>query len=377
LAEYGADNAMARRAEESAGLSPVAGAVQPGAVRPGDLAPRRQPPVYAAIDLGTNNCRLLIARADGRGGFRVVDAFSRIVRLGEGLAHSGRLAEAAQDRAIEALAVCAQRLRRRQVTHLRAIATEAVRKAENGQDFVARVRAETGLALEMISAAEEAQLAVDGCLALLDPAFAQAIVFDIGGGSTEIAWLDVLGPNRARVRAWTSLPLGVVTLADRHGGVDVPTATYQAMVNETRRLLDVFEAKHGILDAMARRPLQMLGTSGTVTTLAGVQLGLKRYDRARVDGVWLDSADVEAVAGRLIGMSYDARVAEPCVGRDRADLVIPGCAILEAIVATWPTPRLRVADRGLREGMLLGLMRDRPDSARTDSARNGAARSGA
>jgi exopolyphosphatase/guanosine-5'-triphosphate,3'-diphosphate pyrophosphatase len=311
---------------------------------------------YAALDLGTNNCRLLIARPDGHGGFRVVDAFSRIVRLGEGLAHSGRLGEAAQARAVDALKVCAQRLRRRQVAHVRAVATEAVRKAANGEAFIARVLAETGIALEIISAAEEAQLAVDGCTSLLDPRFAQALVFDIGGGSTEIAWLDVLGPNRATIRAWTSLPLGVVTLADRHGGVEVPSAVYDAMVTEVCRLLDRFEDANRIGPSMAARPLQMLGTSGTVTTLAGVHMGLKRYDRSQVDGVWMDSADVAAVAGRLIGMPYDARVAEPCVGRERADLVIPGCAVLDAIVRTWPTPRLRVADRGLREGMLMGLM---------------------
>ena len=317
---------------------------------------RNRGAVYAAIDLGTNNCRLLVARPDGHGGFRVVDAFSRIVRLGEGLAHTGLLGEAAQQRAIEALAVCAQRLQRRHVTHVRAIATEAVRKATNGAAFLARVRAETGLVLEMIDAAEEAQLAVDGCLALLDPAFSQAMVYDIGGGSTEVAWLDVLGPNRARVRAWISLPLGVVTLADRHGGVDVSPQTYGAMVLETRQALAAFDARHGIGASMATDALQMIGTSGTVTTLAGVHLGLKRYDRARIDGVWMTDHDMRAVADRLIAMPFEARVAEPCVGRERADLVIPGCAVLEAIVATWPTPRLRVADRGLREGILLGLM---------------------
>ena len=343
MVELGADDASAEdRADEAP--RPVSGA-----------AAGRQA-VYAAIDLGTNNCRLLVARPDGRGGFRVIDAFSRIVRLGEGLAHSGLLAEAAQDRAIEALAVCAQRLRRRQVTHLRAIATEAVRKAANGQAFVDRVRAETGIAIEMISAAEEARLAVDGCLALLDPAFSQAVVFDIGGGSTEIVWLDVLGPNRAEVRAWTSLPLGVVTLADRHGGVDVSAGTYAAMVDETRRHLAGFEGTHRIAGSLGGGGLQMLGTSGTVTTLAGVHLGLRRYDRAQVDGVWLSGSDLDAVARRVVAMPYEDRVAEPCVGRERADLVIPGCAILEGIVGTWPTSRLRVADRGLREGILLGLM---------------------
>ena len=314
----------------------------------------RPPEVYAALDLGTNNCRLLVARATGEG-FRVIDAFSRIVRLGEGVSATGRLSEEAMERTIEALRVCAAKMRRRKVTRARNVATEACRRAANGAEFLRRARAETGLHLDVITSGEEARLAVAGCASLLAPDAARALVFDIGGGSTELMWLGRDAGRRPQLDSWVSLPAGVVTLAERYGGREVSPEAFEAMVDHVADALAPFAAQNAMPPEATQ--MQMLGTSGTVTTLAGVHLELARYDRARVDGLWLDFGAANAVARRLRGMTYEQRASHPCIGRERADLVIAGCAILEAIRRAWPMKMLRVADRGVREGVLLSLMR--------------------
>jgi exopolyphosphatase / guanosine-5'-triphosphate,3'-diphosphate pyrophosphatase len=313
---------------------------------------------YAALDLGTNNCRLLIARPAGDS-FRVVDAFSRIVRLGEGVSLSGRLSEAAMTRAIAALAICRTKMKNRGVTRARLIATEALRAAENGPEFCARAAEEAGVELEVIDRETEACLAATGCTPLIDPQAEGVVLFDIGGGSSELVRLDRSqrirrGPPLPRIRAWTSLPTGVVTLAERYGGVRVTPASYEGMVQDVSGLLAPFLREHG--DRL--RGIHMLGTSGTVTTIAGVHLDLKRYDRGRVDGCWMSNDEITQVVHRLLHMSYEERVASPCIGAERADLVLAGCAILEAIRRAFPCQRLRVADRGLREGMLVQMMRD-------------------
>jgi exopolyphosphatase/guanosine-5'-triphosphate,3'-diphosphate pyrophosphatase len=323
-------------------------------------APERNGATYAALDLGTNNCRLLVARPTADG-FRVIDAFSRIIRLGEGVSASGRISEAAIDRALAALAVCRDKMRNRGVTRARLIATEACRAAENGLDFLARVRAEVGLDLEIVDRETEALLAATGCTPLVDPAADGVILFDIGGGSSELIRLGrgeaaPGGPPVPEIRGWVSLPLGVVTLAERHGGIRVDHAIYEAMVAEVAVHVAPFAAAHG--PQIAGKTIHMLGTSGTVTTIAGVFLELPRYDRRQVDGCWLRAAEVSGVLDRLLAMSYDERVANPCIGAERADLVLAGCAILEAIRRAFPCERLRVADRGLREGMLVQLMRE-------------------
>ncbi len=328
--------------------------------RRGPFGPRA--PVYAALDLGTNNCRLLIARRAGPS-FRVIDAFSRIVRLGEGMGQESHLSEAAVARTLEALKVCAAKMRHRAVTHARGVATEACRRAVNGASFLARVAAETGLELEVISPAEEARLAVTGCLPLLDPQIRYALLFDIGGGSTELIWLETVRAGEARMLASLSLPLGVVNFAEHYGGRHVGREAYGAMVAEVGRHLEPFDLVHDISAALARGEVQMLGTSGTVTTIAGVHLRLARYDRAAVDGTYLSLDVIKGESERLGAMSFEERAAHPCIGHERADLVIAGLAILDAICRRWPVGQLRVADRGLREGILVGLMRPRAGRA--------------
>jgi exopolyphosphatase/guanosine-5'-triphosphate,3'-diphosphate pyrophosphatase len=335
---------------------------------------------YAALDLGTNNCRLLVARPVA-GGFRVIDAFSRIVRLGEGLGASGRLSEPAMARALDALKVCAAKMRRRGVAHARSVATEACRRAGNGGAFLDRVRRETGIELEIISHDAQASLALYGCVPLLDRAVPNALVFDIGGGSTEVGWMRV-PPARSAAPApelggWFSIPIGVVTLAERHGGRRVTPRIYETMVAEVRDALAPLAASCELSDLVAEGQLQMLGTSGTVTTLAGVHQELPRYDRARVDGYYLDFETVRLISRRIASMSYDRRAAQPCIGEERADLVVPGCAILEAVCGTWPVGRLRVADRGLREGILFMLMRGRTQAVGSAPRAAGAASRGA
>lgn len=322
--------------------------------------------IYGALDLGTNNCRLLLARPSRRG-FRVVDAFSRIIRLGEGVSQSGRLSDAAMGRTIDALRVCAGKLARNSVSRARCVATEACRIAENGAEFLRSVEAETGIKIELLDREAEARLAVSGCASLIDHRADYVLVFDIGGGSSELIWLDLKrsrarggGPERFDVKTdiagWTSLPVGVVTLAERFGGHHVTPESFEAMVAYVTELIAPFEAAHNFGPRTASANIHLLGTSGTVTTVAGIQLGLRRYDRARVDGCWLDVAAARDVTYGLLARSYEERVAEPCIGQERADLVLAGCAILEALLRMWPAQRLRVADRGLREGILTTLM---------------------
>jgi len=317
-------------------------------------------PAFAALDLGTNNCRLLVAVPGRPGQFRVIDAFSRIVRLGEGLTASGRLGDDAMNRAVEALKVCGDKLRNRSVKRSRLIATEACRSAANGTEFLARVEREAGLKLEIIDRRTEARLAVSGCGSLVERDTDGVVLFDIGGGSSEIALIDLSRQRTPRLAShivsWTSLPLGVVSLAERFGGKIVSGEVFEAMVADVRGHLEAFVGRDR-LDHVSRTPrFHLLGTSGTVTTLAGIHLNLERYDRRRVDGLWMTSDEVDRMMARLLSWDFQARVANPCIGADRADLVLAGCAILQAIREVWPSERLRVADRGLREGILTELM---------------------
>ena len=316
-------------------------------------------PTYAALDLGTNNCRLLVARPTGDS-FRVIDAFSRIIRLGEGVSKSGRISDAAIGRAVDALAICRDKMRHRGVTRARLIATEACRAAENGNEFRARIAEEVGLDLDIIDRETEATLAATGCTPLFDPQAEGVILFDIGGGSSELVRLGRSppcrrGPPLPEIKAWVSLPLGVVTLAERHGGHVITPEIYAAMITEVATYVDLFVVEHG---GLGHGQVHLLGTSGTVTTIAGVHLELKRYERRRVDGCWMVDGEVTRVIERLLAWSYEDRVANACIGAERADLVLAGCAILDAIRRAFPCQRLRVADRGLREGMLVQMMRE-------------------
>ncbi|WP_454597514.1 Ppx/GppA phosphatase family protein [Qipengyuania sp. SM2507] len=316
---------------------------------------RRQ--AYAALDLGTNNCRLLIARPSGEN-FTVIDAFSRVVRLGEGLAASGKLSDAAMERTLGALHVCAEKLRRRNVHLARSVATEACRRASNGEAFIERVREETGIALDIISAQEEARLAVLGCHILLEDGVGPAVIFDIGGGSTELVLIEPGGPV-PRILDWLSVPWGVVSLTD---SVQPPDGTKQGRAlryAEMRRLVSESFAPFAERIADTARqsgPIRLLGTSGTVTTLASIHLELPQYDRRAVDGLIVPSSSMRDISLRLSTMSEADRRTLPCIGDDRANLVVAGCAILDSILDIWPAEELAVADRGIREGILRSLM---------------------
>ena len=319
---------------------------------------------YAALDLGTNNCRLLVARP-AREGFRIVDAFSRIVRLGEGLSQSGRLNQAAIERTLNALDVCRDKMEARGVSRARLIATEACRSALNGVEFIARVRHDIGLDLEIVDRETEAHLAAEGCASLADAQAEGIVLFDIGGGSSEIVWLardsapvstaqPTTADLRSRVRHWASLKLGVVTLAEKFGGYEISAEVYESMVAYVTDALAQFISDTQQQARCTR--FHLLGTSGTVTTIAGIHLGLPRYDRRRVDGIWMDDVDVTAAIERLRRMTYADRVANGCIGQERADLVLAGCAIFDAIWRVFPARRVRIADRGLREGLLMQMM---------------------
>jgi exopolyphosphatase/guanosine-5'-triphosphate,3'-diphosphate pyrophosphatase len=346
--------------------------------------------IYAALDLGTNNCRLMIA-ALHNGHFRIVEAFSRIVRLGEGLTHSGLLSDVAIERALKALKICAEKIEKRGVTRVRAVATQACRIAGNGKAFLDRVERETGLKLTIISPQEEAHLAVMGCASLLEPhahvpAPRAALVIDVGGGSTELSWVDIDAPGAApkfnglsaqksaqinalravrrppRPRYWISMPVGVVTLAERYPepADGAFQDWFETMVSAVMREIQDFKAPEPMRPHFDAGAAYIVGTSGAITSLAGLHLQLERYDRSKVDGLWMQRDEVQTVIDRLLRMGHAGREQEPCIGRDRADLVLAGAAILDAVVRLWPCQRLRVADRGLREGLLLSMAHRKP-----------------
>ncbi|MFJ6024381.1 Ppx/GppA phosphatase family protein [Brevundimonas sp. NPDC092305] len=329
----------------------------------GSSAQGREAPLYGALDLGTNNCRLLIARPS-RDGFQVVDSFSRIVRLGEGLSRTGRLDDAAMDRAYDALMLCAERVGRKGVSpdRLMAVATQACRQADNGAAFIERVRTGTGLKLRIIDPIEEAKLAVEGCQNLFDPEAEAVLVVDVGGGSTELSWLLRKGTGYD-LQGWMSAPIGVVTLAERHpepvdADAGAHVAWYEAMVADMGRGIAEAPVGQDLREVFVAGRAHMVGTSGAITSLAGIHLNLRRYQRNLVDGLWMSRADCEAAAERLKALGPKGRAAEACIGPDRADLVLAGAAIMEAVQRAWPSERVRVADRGLREGLLLQRMRE-------------------
>jgi exopolyphosphatase/guanosine-5'-triphosphate,3'-diphosphate pyrophosphatase len=333
--------------------------------------PAKPADLYAAVDLGTNNCRLLVATPHGKT-FRVVDSHSQIARLGEGLHETGRLSDASIERALDALKAIRRKLKSHGVGKVRCIATEACRKAENGAEFIQRVHEETGLTFKIIGAKEEARLASIGCHDLIGDDAPSVLVVDIGGGSTELSWLnaELARANglhgliqRAPIQNWTSLPLGVVTLTEAYAHLPDADA-YQAMLDHCGDVIETWQGTAAIRSAMKLRGAHLIGTSGTVTCLAGVHLKLDRYRRDRVDGTWMNRTAGEKVLGMLRAAGPEGRAALPTIGEERAGLMLAGCAILDALWRAYPAGRLRVGDRGLREGLLLSMMYGKKPSRR-------------
>jgi exopolyphosphatase / guanosine-5'-triphosphate,3'-diphosphate pyrophosphatase len=323
---------------------------------PGATASRDPHALFAALDLGTNNCRLLIAQR-APGGFRVVDSFSRIVRLGDGLGTTGRLSDAAMARTIIAVQMCADKIRRHQPVKVRCVATQACRVAKNGPSFLRRVTAKTDLKFDIIPASEEARLAVVGCGDLFDSTNEGALVVDIGGGSTELSWaLNRAQGQGPKLEAWFSAPIGVVTLADMHPEHANTRAWYDEMKATATKMITAFDPDRAVAERLAQGAGHIIGTSGAVTSLAGVHLNLQRYTRKLVDGIWISKDDTHAAINLLASQARDDRARHPCIGEERADLVLAGAAILGAVLELWPSQRLRVADRGLREGLILSML---------------------
>lgn len=367
-----AEKARGEAGGEGRGASPGRGNNRPNQPsnpsKPG--APHRRGEAYAALDLGTNNCRLLIARPSGKD-FTVIDAFSRVVKLGEDLAMTGKLSDEAMDRAVGALAICADKLRRRNVRLARSVATEACRRASNGEAFIERVKRETGIVLDIITAEEEARLAVLGCHILLEQGEGPAIIFDIGGGSTELVLLEP-GGKIPRIIDWQSVPWGVVSLTDtvNQSGVGDDLSGREARLARYAKMRELVSDSFApfaqrISDAAKKDDIRLLGTSGTVTTLASLHLELPHYDRKAVDGLIVPAERMRMISTDLSAMSPEERSELPCIGQDRADLVVAGCAILESILDLWPAERLGVADRGIREGILRSLMAAERQSERS------------
>ena len=313
-------------------------------------------PVFAAIDLGTTNCRLLVATPTPTG-FAVKETFSRITRLGEGLVSDGILSERAIKRTIFALKLCAKRLEKYKTVRTRFVATEACRRAKNGPDFIARVKKETALNLEIISFEEECRLGVAGCVPLINRNIRHALVFDIGGGSTEVSLAKIDEKNQAVIEGVLSFPLGVITVSEAFTGKGLSSAAYRAVVKKVLSYLQPFEKHYGILKIIEQGDIQMIAMSGTVTTIGAFHLGLPVYNRAVVDGLALSYEDLARAKRKLEKLPYAQKEAHPCIGPQRADLSLPGCAILQGICEMWPIGEVTIADRGLREGIVLDLIR--------------------
>ncbi len=313
-------------------------------------------PIFAALDLGTNNCRLLIATPNsGTGGaLRIMDSFSRIVRLGEDVSTTGVLTEGAMERTLSALRVCQKKLERYSLAGSRFVATEACRRAENGLEFLERVRRETGMEIDIITTEDEANLAFSGCASLLTDSSKRAVVFDIGGGSTELMWVDV--ERDKTITDWLSVGFGVMNLSDKFGGSNLADIAFNDMVGTLMEKLKPFDMANNIAQTIAGGGVQLLSTSGTVTTLAAIHLDLPRYDRTRIDGITLTVADIRAATRKLLAMRPSERFNHPCIGADRADFILSGCAIFEAISNLWQAESITIADRGVREGIILSLL---------------------
>jgi len=359
---------MAPRRSKGAGAFPRA-VETPAPARPDPDA------LYAALDLGTNSCRMLIAQPKGSG-IHVVDSFSKSVQLGAGLEKTGRLSRSSMTRTIQALRICQQKLKRNRVKRMRLVATEACRRAKNANEFIRQVRRETGLTLEIIKPEEEARLAVISCAPLVSTKTEQLLVVDIGGGSTELVWIDISSvPRRdrpaaimrlhsgfhpaespfpaAKVVDWISVPLGVATLRDQFNDVEDDSARFALMSWFFEENLTDFAPYK---DEQTREGFQIVGTSGTVTTVAASHLGLKRYDRTKVDGLRMTSDQIDKVIRGYLELGPKGRRNDPRIGDDRQALIMSGSAILQALLRCWPTDRLSVADRGLREGLLYAQM---------------------
>ncbi|MBT7943099.1 MAG: Ppx/GppA family phosphatase [Alphaproteobacteria bacterium] len=321
-------------------------------------SPKARRDAYAAIDLGTNNCRLLVACPDNNapGGLRVIDGYSRIVRLGEGLGATGRLSDAAIERTTEALKICARKIEARNVRQTRAVATEACRQAANDGDFFRHVQQQTGLDLQTITPRQEAELTLAGCVPLLATQHARSLMFDIGGGSTEVLWVEPNASGHARVIDFMSLPFGVVSLAEEFGRDALSNEVFETIIARVDADLVPFEDRHHIAREIDSGNVHVLGTSGTVTTMGAIYLDLPRYDRARVDGLSIRFESIFAICSKLVSLDFEARNNHPCIGPGRADLMVMGCAILTAICRRWPASHLTAADRGIREGLLLDMM---------------------
>ncbi|AUH34696.1 Ppx/GppA phosphatase family protein [Paracoccus tegillarcae] len=342
-------------------------------VEPSVARHTKEEPLYAALDLGTNSCRMLIARPRGNQ-FQVIDSFSKPVQLGYGLEASGRLSRSSMARTVHALQVCRRKLETHNVTNMRLVATEACRRARNSRDFMRKIQRETGLPVEVIEAEEEARLAVISCAPLVNVATEQLLIVDIGGGSTELVWIDLedvepaararaiirLGegfrnpqPGGARVVDWISVPLGVATLRDQFSDVEDDQGRFALMSWYFEEMLADFTP---YADGSPEAGFQIIGTSGTVTTVAASHLGLRRYDRTKVDGLTMTSDQIDKVIHSYLALGPEGRRADPRIGKERHALIMSGAAILQTLMRLWPTNRLSVADRGLREGLLYAQM---------------------
>lgn len=338
-------------------------------------------PAYAALDLGTNNCRLLIASQrqceTKEFALNVVDSYSRIVRLGEGVSETGRFSEVAMERTLEALRQCKKKLDKHHVKAGRFIATEACRQAANTPHFLMRVKKETGLDIEVISAAEEANLAFRGCVSLVKPEPHRALMLDIGGGSTEFMWVEVdeahphpstLPVVSHKVLDWFSMPHGVMNLSEKFGGAQFAEVYFEEMVEYLEQQLLKFRRYEEIAEAVKQKQVQLFSTSGTVTTLAAIYLGLPRYERSKIDGISIETEQLRDAINSILNMRASERFHHPCIGSDRSDYIISGCAIFEALCRLCPVEHITIADRGVREGIIFSLVAEESSPETLSSA---------
>jgi exopolyphosphatase/guanosine-5'-triphosphate,3'-diphosphate pyrophosphatase len=299
--------------------------------------------IFAVVDVGSNTLRLLVSDVSGRGA-RPLRYERVITRLGAGLGESGLLGEKASENSLAALSRFAEIIRQSGTERTWCVGTSALREARNARDFVERARREAGLEVEIVDGEREARLTARGVLSAIDGP-REYLIMDIGGGSTEFIY-STDEPSGAR---HLTVPVGVVKMVEAHMHADPPTDEELAALREAARgVSDVLKDEFG---GRAKDGARLVGTAGTATTLAAIDLGLERFDAGRVHNHIIPLARLEEMASSLCSMPASERAGVKGLEPQRADLIIPGIILTISVMTAFSFPEILISSAGLLEGM--------------------------
>lgn len=311
---------------------------------------------FAAIDLGSRNCRTIVGCQSKAGAFEYIETYSKSVSLADGVAASKKLSRKSMDRTIEALAFCSKVLSRYAGLTYLAVATDAMRRAENASVFIKRVKRELGLIISIITPQEEAYYAALGCIEVLSLETEIFVVFDIGGGSSEIALCRQKSDKDIELIDSLSIPYGVINLLESKDHL-----TFSGYSNLVQKISDL---SRDFLNQYATtldfvNNFQCIGTSGTTTTVAALNMNLRFYDREKINDSILQFSEILKTVHYVQSLSEDERKLHPYISQSNEDLVLGGLTILEGIVRGLPASTITVTDRGVRDGVVYALTHDK------------------